>query len=214
MLNEVFLRVINLERRHDRRLECLVELNNINFSASSELFFAAKPMDCDGALGCALSHARVLTDFLYYSDLEFAMILEDDFHIVDTANFVSEINSMIIFRNEWDVLLLAHNQAVPVERTSANNWFRVYNAQTTAGYLVSRTFAPELVYYFLKSAEYLRQHQGLPAQTKKVVRHFVAADMLWKSLAVSDRFVASFPAQIVQRPSYSDVEGCIVDYGV
>lgn len=214
MINDLYWRVINLESRVDRKSECVSQFQQLGVPYTEQNFFAAKLVSHDGALGCAMSHARVLSDFLYFSDASAAMILEDDFDIVDKGGFVGDILDILSVRAEWDVFLLAHNQALPVRRTSRDKFFQVFNAQTTAAYIVNREFAPKLMFSFLRSSEYLRRFKGVFGESPKILRHLVAVDMLWKELALSDRFVASFPAKIVQRASFSNIEGANVDYRV
>jgi GR25 family glycosyltransferase involved in LPS biosynthesis len=212
MLDNVHTRIVNLSHRTDRRSECVLELNKIGLKYSEEIFFPARYHPEDGALGCALSHATVLADYLASSLKPFALILEDDFEFNDKDSVRSKLEYLTKASVEWDVYLLAHNQAVPVASTSHSGVFRVFNAQTTAAYIVRRQYATDLIGSFFRSAEHLRSFLALPPESRKITRHFVAADMLWKSLQTSSNFYASFPAEITQRASFSDIENTQVDY--
>ena len=88
-MNEaICLKIINLTHRNDRRAECMDELQRAGVPASPEMFFKARHAPDFGAMGCALSHAMLLSDFLFSSDKEFVLVLEDDFQIQDYASFL------------------------------------------------------------------------------------------------------------------------------
>ena len=107
MLDLLHLKIINLEHRDDRRVQCLDELSRIGlFNTSDSIFFKAKYLNQFGALGCSLSHAMVLSEFLFYENKPFALVLEDDFSIKNTDTFFDNIRSLLPLSNSWDVFLL------------------------------------------------------------------------------------------------------------
>lgn len=213
-IDRIHLKVINLPHRADRRQECIAELSKVGVPAADEIFFAAKSEPDLGALGCALSHAKALSDFLFSSDKPFALIFEDDFSIRDAPAFVKTVNEFCGRDFLWDVFLLGHNSAVPIEPTHFENAVRVVNSQTASGYLVGRLYAIKLIDYFFRSAELLRRYQYLPEPNRTITKSFFSCDILWKELQIKDRFVIPLPSLIVQRPSYSDIEKRDVNYGV
>lgn len=213
-LEKLHLKIINLQHRADRREDCLRELQSVGVDAGAEVFFEAKSEPEFGALGCALSHAKVLSDFLFCTDKPFALIFEDDFQIRDPATFTSTVTKFCSQDFLWDVFLLGHNSAVPIEPTHFENAVRVVNSQTASGYLVGRLYAIKLIDYFFRSAEMLRRYQYLPEPNKTITRSFFSCDILWKELQIRDRFVIPLPSLIIQRASYSDIEKRNVDYGV
>ena len=211
---KLHLKIINLEHRADRREDCARELATIGVAAGEDVYFSAKSVPTLGALGCALSHAKALGDFLYCSEKPFALILEDDFTIRDAPTFISTVDSFCNQDYLWDVMLLGHNSAVPIEPTHFGTACRAINAQTTSGYLVGRFYAITLIEYFLRSAELLRRYQYLPEPNRTISKSMFSCDILWKELQIKDRFVVPIPSLIVQRASFSDVENRHVDYGV
>jgi hypothetical protein len=213
-LDRIHLKVINLRHRADRREDCARELSKVGVDAGAETFFEAKSVPNLGALGCALSHGKALSDFVFADDKPFALILEDDFSIRDAPTFVSTVNQFCSQDFLWDVFLLGHNSAVPIEPTHFGTACRAINAQTTSGYLVGRIYAIKLIDYFFRSAELLRRYDFLPEPNKSIARSLFSCDILWKELQVKDRFVIPLPSLIIQRASYSDVENRHVDYGV
>jgi len=213
-LEKICLKVISLQRRADRRQECLGELSKLGMSPNPEFFFDAKSVPEFGALGCALSHAKVLADFLFCDERPFALILEDDFSIRDAGAFVSTVDRFCSQDILWDVILLGHNSAIPIEPTHFGTACRAINSQTTSGYLVGRFYAIKLLECFFRSAESLRRYQYLPDPNRTIAKSLFSCDILWKELQTRDRFVVPIPSLIIQRPSYSDVEKRDVAYGV
>jgi glycosyl transferase, family 25 len=212
--DKIHLKIINLKHRADRREECVKELAKVGISAGDDAFFEAKSVPDLGALGCALSHAKALADFVYFDDRPFALILEDDFSIRDAATFTSVIDQLCSQEHLWDVFLLGHNSAIPIEPTHFENTFRAINAQTTSGYLVGRYYATRLIEYFFRSAGLLHRFQLLPEPNKTYAKSLFSCDILWKELQIKDRFIVPIPSLIIQRPSFSDVENRHVAYGV
>ncbi len=100
---KIHLKIINLKHRADRREDCARELAKVGTEVSDEIFFDAKSVPDLGALGCALSHAKALADFIYFDDRPFALILEDDFSIRDAQTFISTISSFCNQDFLWDV---------------------------------------------------------------------------------------------------------------
>lgn len=214
MIDFFELKIINLLHRKDRKIDCMKELQTINIVDLDNVFFNAKFVSDYGALGCALSHAMAMAEFLFESEKQYLIILEDDFNIEDPQIFLEKIRQIILIENKWDCFLLGHNVAIPIEQTEIQNVFRVINAQTTSGYLVNRSYIPKMIQYFFKSAELLRKYKGLPSPNKEISKHFFSCDILWKNIQIDDIFLASFPPMITQRKSYSDIDKNIVDYGV
>lgn len=58
-----------------------------------------------GAIGCTLGHQKIY-DLIAKGSEEIAIILEDDFQIVD----VSEMLSLLQQKNNWDILLLGYSK--------------------------------------------------------------------------------------------------------
>jgi len=214
MDNPFDLKIINLEHRLDRREESVRECIRIGLGITNNQFFSARHVPNNGALGCALSHAKLLADFLFESEKSHIMVLEDDFSVRDPAKFISQINVVMSLPSSWDVFLLGHNTALPIEGPQAPEIYRIINAQTTSGYLVKREYAIKLIECFFRSADLLRRYDHLPDQFRVTAKGLFACDTLWKELQTKDRFWATFPSLIYQRASFSDVEKRDVSYGV
>jgi glycosyl transferase family 25 len=214
MFDQLAVRVIHLQHRADRRAACDAEWSALGFDPAQMVYADAKRVDGLGAMGCALSHALTLTRFLVEDERPFMLMLEDDFQVVNKRGFRKNLEAVLRIQHRWDVFLLAHNTAVPIERLDASPVVRVIGAQTTSGYIVRRSFVPKLVACFLESAEQLQQLRNLPPRLLRAAQTHMAPDMAWKPLQMQARFLATMPALAVQRASFSDIEGKAVDYGV
>jgi hypothetical protein len=211
MLDNLLIGIINLEHRQDRRDECLVELSKADLK-SEGAFFKAKYIKDSGARACALSHAMLLSEFMFHDDKPFALILEDDFVFRDPAGFKGLVSKVLEAESAWDVFLLGHNLAVPIE-SHQHDFLRVINSQTASGYLVGRLYASKLIELFFRSSELQSRYMNLPSPNKEIAKHHFALDILWKEMQIKDRFLTTFPSAIYQRVSFSDIEAKVVDYG-
>jgi glycosyl transferase family 25 len=212
-IDKIEIKIINLKHRTDRFEESQIELGKINININiNEIFHSAKYEPEHGLIGCALSHSKVIFEFLYNSKKDILLVLEDDFEIIDELRFIEILNKVILSDEHWDVFLLGHNQAIPIETTSIDSVNRIINAQTASGYMVTRNYAPTIIKIFLESANKLYQYKNLPTPNKELAVTILALDMYWKKLQVKDNFFAAVPALIKQRKSYSDIAKDIVDY--
>lgn len=202
----IYSKVINLPRRTDRKSECDEELKKINFVQKENIYFAGKDMKGLGAKGCSLSHAMVLSEYLFNSDAPFALIFEDDFSIADPIRFQGYLENAITRSYFWDVFLLAHTHAVAIDGTPLEDTFRCINALTASCYLVKRDYAPKLIECFFKSANLLADFEKLPLPNKEIAHMHACLDMLWKDMQLKDRFWFTIPPQSVQRGSSSDIQ--------
>jgi GR25 family glycosyltransferase involved in LPS biosynthesis len=204
--------VLNMTHRKDRREEAEKELKRINWCEDLVEFIPAKMTMRNGLIGCGLSHAYALSKFLFESEGDTCMIFEDDFHILNPDNFHEKISEVLTASDEWDVLLLASNQALPVASTKYPGVYRIHNAQTTSSYVVRRAYAPKLIKLFYEAGNRLSALSL--AMDKKIINHFYGHDMIWKTLQLEDNFWAFLPSICIQRESFSDIEQRVVSYGV
>jgi hypothetical protein len=213
MNEKIELKIINLEHRNDRKQECIEELKKINIFNTENIFFSAKYDEINGARGASLSHAMLISTYLYESQKEYLLVLEDDFLLTDEKLFLDVINYSIS-NNNWDVTLFSHNYAIPISNTNNPNILRVINSQTASAYLVGRLYAVKLIEVFFRSSVLLSSYDNLNPPNKDLAKHYFCLDILWKSLQIDDLFLASFPALIKQRESYSDIVKKKVNYNV
>jgi GR25 family glycosyltransferase involved in LPS biosynthesis len=204
--------IINMKSRLDRRALVELEMVKARLNPSLVKFQYAKYTPRNGAIGCALSHAKVLSEFLFSSNSEYCLILEDDFEIINPEDFNKSIVDLLKEHLNWDIVLLASNLAVPVSNQMMRNVYKVVHAQTTCAYLVKRSYAPTLIKIFFEAAEYLSE-KYLRLDTK-TLNYISAIDMAWKPQQLVANFYAFLPPLARQRESYSDIENQNVVYGV
>ncbi|HEY2007871.1 MAG TPA: hypothetical protein VGH23_02700 [Rhizomicrobium sp.] len=212
MKDQVSVKIINLAHRLDRKEECRKEMAALGWDESHYSFFTARHMPEAPARGCAFSHGKAIADFLFAEDKPFLLVLEDDVTI--RGDFLASIAAATSQPGFWDVFLLAHNAAIPIARSPVKDAYRVVNAQTASAYLVGRLYASRLMEIFFRSAEMQDRVKNIPSPAREIASSLFRCDMLWKQLQENDRFCAQIPAVAAQRPSYSDIEKKMVDYGV
>jgi glycosyl transferase family 25 len=196
MIDKIYY--INLDKRTDRLEQITEELKKMNleatrFSAISHQF---------GAVGCSLSHLSILKH-ARENKFQNILILEDDFQfIVSKEEFEKQINEFFKLNIPWDVLMLSYNilKSIPFNSTIQ----KVYEAQTTSGYIVNSCFYDRLIKLIEVSIFPLvktRQHWKY------------AIDQSWKVLQGNQSNWYAFNTRIgLQRESYSDIMNDIVNY--
>ena len=214
MKDQVSVKIINLAHRQDRKEESRKEMAALGWGETDYSFFTARHMPEAPARGCALSHAKAIADFLFMEEKPFLLVLEDDFTIRAGSEFIASVTAATSQAGFWDVFLLAHNAAIPIARAPVKDAYRVVNAQTASAYLVGRLYASKLMEVFFRSAEMQDRVKNIPSPAREIASSLFRCDMLWKQLQENDRFCAHIPAVSAQRPSYSDIEKKMVDYGV
>ena len=192
---------INLSSRVDRLIEVKKELLDWGIE-SPERFDAIKMKD--SAVGCTLSHIKCL-EIAKARKYPYVFICEDDIHCVDIPLLRSQLTEFKKSSklDSWDILLIAGNNAPPY-RTIKPGLVQVYNCQTTTGYIVQQHYYDTLITNMREGLQkLLRDPQN---------RRELAIDMYWKNLQRNDRWLILTPLCVVQRESYSDIEGRVVDY--
>ena len=117
---------INLEHRIDRKEHVEKELLNIGLKEVQR--FNAIKME-NGAIGCSMSHLRILQD-AQKNNLDHILIVEDDISFLDPELFKNQLNKFFeTHKNNWDVVLLAGNNMPPyknIDDTCIPNNNRIY----------------------------------------------------------------------------------------
>lgn len=194
---------INLDRRPDRRAVVERMLNDWKVPANNRCRIAAIDLPDHPRLGCSLSHIKAIEAFLS-SENTTCIVLEDDF--VPQVSWIIAYSLVIFFTitrwNQWDVVMLAANDLK--SRYSFPFVRRTFDAQTTAGFMVTREYAPVLLRNFQEGA-------GLLARENS---DYHAIDMHMKTLQKHHRWYVFSPRIGRQGAGYSDIEKAHVDYGV
>ncbi len=201
---------INLAHRKDRWEEAQANYRACGLNPDAVQRWEASSEPGFGALGCAKSHVAALAHYLTQGQAPYCLVLEDDFDFVRPwSEFVDCFRRAITHQLEWDVILMM-GTAVLATPSPVEGLARVIESQSTAGYLVSRRYAADLLACFAASLTYLERFRAPDLHRYAIPR--MAVDMAWKPLQRRDRWYIATPALGHQRTSWSDIEQCATNY--
>jgi glycosyl transferase family 25 len=191
---------INLEHRTDRKEHVEKELLNIGFKEAQR--FNAIKME-NGAIGCSMSHLRILQD-AQKNNLDHILIVEDDITFLDPELFKNQLNKFFeTHKNDWDVVLLAGNN-MPPYKIIDDTCIQVSRCQTTTGYIVNGHYIKTL----LQNVKI-----GLTHLINKPTEHAkYAIDKYWFILQQLYKWYLIVPLTVVQREDYSDIEKRVTNF--
>jgi len=182
---------INLAQREDRKQNLLAEFAKVGVPEDKiERFDAIKNQD--GAIGCTMSHIAVLK-MAIEKNWDNYIVVEDD---VQWMNFPVAYQNLSNCFNNYDVVILGG----VVPRFEQD---KLVYCQTTTGYLVNKEYYQTLLTNFEEGLRNLLVTHNRPQ---------FAIDMYWNRLMKSDNWTLLRPCLISQRPGYSDIERCNVNY--
>ena len=188
---------INLDKRTDRLEHINEELTKIGvFSPFRISAIETK----DGAVGCTLSHIKCL-EYAKQNNFEQVFICEDDITFLNPQLLLENLEKNKNYN--FDILIIGGN-CVPPYNYLSEFCVRVFNCQTTTGYIVKKHFYDVLINNFRESVNNLMRDPN----NKKMY----ALDIYWKKLQQFYIFLLTLPLTVVQKNDYSDIEKKIVDY--
>lgn len=189
---------INLENRVDRLLHVKTELKKINVEGTR---FNAVKM-ANGAIGCTISHIRCLEQ-AKSNGWSRVFICEDDICFGNPDLLLGQIKKFEEQVNNWDVLIIGGNN-VPPFQPIGDFCARIYNCQTTTGYIVQQHYYDTLIQNFREGLELLLKN---PTNKREY-----AIDMYWKRLQTKHNWFIITPLTVYQLEGYSDIEQRQTDY--
>jgi GR25 family glycosyltransferase involved in LPS biosynthesis len=196
--------VINLDSRTDRFDHVSSEFDKIGhgfqrFSAITHI---------DGAIGCTSSHIKCL-ELAIERDYEYVTICEDDITFTNPSMFLKSLRKFEDSPPEkWDILLLGgvvYSDKGDSYEMIRSFYARVYESQTTTGYVVPRHYMPVLLENF---------RSGLKQFLETGNRFTYAIDSHWKQLQRRDLWFFLTPPTIIQYANWSNIENSHTNYGV
>lgn len=190
---------INLDHRKDRLEHVEKELEKMGIKG--ERFNAIKT--ASGAIGCTLSHIKCL-EIAKERDYEQVFICEDDITFTNPDLFKQNIEKFCM--NEdimWDVLIIGGNN-VPPYKQYYDYAARVFNCQTTTGYIVKQEFYNTMIKNFKEGVANLMRD---PAN-----KRMFAIDIYWKKLQMENFWYMITPPTVTQYENYSDIENRNLNY--
>lgn len=206
---------INLEHRTDRKKHILNELKKINININSIQRISAIKKTI-GSYGCMLSHIKTLEKALN-DDVEYAIILEDDFVFKKPINIENLIDNLKNIK--WDVCLLSGNH-FKLNTKIKKNIYYVSGSQTASGYIIKKLYIPKLLNFWKqndlgekKSIDYSSMSK-VDCSNEKNCPYIEPIDESWKKLQKKDKWIIINPTIGKQLESYSDILQQHTNYGV
>lgn len=189
---------INLDKRVDRLEHVTKQLEMMGING--ERFKAVETKD--GAIGCTMSHIKCL-ELAKARGYEQVFICEDDIEFTNKEVFLRSLDKFYTEGPVWDVCILGGNNGPPYSVYS-DYCVRVFNCQTTTGYIVKKHYYDVLIDNFRESVKNLIREP----ENKKMY----ALDVYWKRLQQQNLWYFIVPITITQVESYSDIENRVTDY--
>ena len=193
---------INLEERKDRLYHIENELKKM--SIKGERINAVKSKQ--GNIGCTLSHIRAI-ETAKQRGYEQICIIEDDIEFRNPEIFQIQIEKFSKNKEiQWDILVIGGN-VVPPYQEIGDYCARVFNCQTTTGYIVKKEMYDILLENFKESAQ-----MQMKNPVKQGTYNPYALDIYWKRLQPQYFWWIIIPMTVVQYENYSDIEEKITNY--
>jgi len=189
---------INLDHREDRLKHAEEEFLKLNITAERVSGIQTKM----GNIGCTLSHIKCL-NIAKERGWPYVFICEDDIEFTDVSTFTNSISQFYRDDLEWDLLVIGGNNCPPFQKIN-DYYIRVYNVQTTTGYIVKSHYYDTLITNFKEGLEKLMREPD-----KKTM---FSLDIYWKTLQKKDKWYMIIPLTVIQYNDYSDIEHKHVDY--
>jgi glycosyl transferase family 25 len=186
---------INLDKRIDRLTYVVKELKKVGVTNPVRVSAIQTEI---GSIGCTLSHIKCL-ELAKKNNYDHVFICEDDITFINPSLLLENLknNQFQIF----DVFIIGGN-CVPPYSYLNNNCVRVFNCQTTTGYIVKKHFYDIIINNFKESVSLLKE---------RAINTY-ALDIYWKKLQKTYTFLITIPLTVTQRSDYSDIEKKNVDY--
>jgi len=150
---------INLEHRTDRLEHVQSEFQKLGIVGERVNAVKAKV----GGIGCTLSHIRCLEE-AKKRGYEHVFICEDDITFTNPELFKRQLQQFWDNNDiQWDVLIVGGNVVPPYQRVG-DYCARVFNSQTTTGYVVKRGMYDVFLENFKESAQMQMKFPGQPGE--------------------------------------------------
>ena len=155
---------INLSERSDKNEKVIKNLLAKGFlNEKIERIDAVKVSDL-GTLGCVKSHIIALTNHMIFGDEEYLLVLEDDFRFTISNSTFLEYLLMLKATLDFDVWQISATDPIFYKLSDSaelNNIYRVIKANSTAAYLVKKSYIPKMLKYFIDSFERLTLNRDI-----------------------------------------------------
>ena len=190
---------INLAHRTDRLAHVLKELKEIGIENPERFNAIQMAMGC---VGCTMSHIKCL-ELAKAREWPYVFICEDDIKFTNPQLFLDKLAEFSAAGWNWDVLIIGGNNKPPFQQVS-DFAVRVFDIQTTTGYIVGAHYYDTLIANFKEGVGNLIRE---PERKKEF-----AVDIFWKTLQKTGNWFFLIPPSVVQYSDYSDIEGKVTNF--
>jgi GR25 family glycosyltransferase involved in LPS biosynthesis len=197
---------INLDYRHDRRLQMEDWLDESGFPNQKVTRISAVQLPGAGHIGCLMSHIHTLKKFLE-SEYNTSLIFEDDYKPLDVLSFWSNFKKLQSSKIDYDIVMCAYNKLIS-EPTEFEWLHRVNFSYTSSGYLITRKFAPILIQNFTDAVNKIVEYE----QLHKTRANDFCLDVYWQKLMPISKWYCFYPRIGKQIDSFSDIQSQYTTY--
>lgn len=193
---------INLDSRPERNQQFLDEMKHLTIPEEKLVRISAVANKEFGSFGCVQSHILALERFIESGD-EFGLIFEDDFKShLPTPFFHHLFNKFFSLKKDtFDVFLLEGMFDVLLP-TEFSFLYRVHNSCGSAGYCLTKAFAPILLENFKATRDtFYTRNDWKPYEYYSEL----SLDVQWYPLKEKYLFYTTLPKLGCQREGYSDI---------
>lgn len=188
---------INLQHRADRRTSIEKELKKVGITHFTR--FEAL-LDEVGSIGCAKSHLNLI-ERASEESLSSILIFEDDIRFLCTGRQLERCIEEFFASPNADVLCIGNLTNGVLEKFS-RHLLRTKDTQTASAYILKSHIFEDMK---------MTVGQGISLMKNGDYQNG-AIDQIWKSLQGRYVFVVPKKTMLVQRKSFSDIEGRFVNY--
>ena len=196
--NTIQVMYINLDNRPDRNQHVKQQLDKIG--VRNPIRFRAIQLE-NGALGCSMSHLKCI-EFAKKNNLDSIFVCEDDIEFLDPALFLKQIQTFLSSTIPWDVIIVSGNNMLPYKPVN-NTCIKVFNCQTTTGYIVKKSYYDTLMKNY---------KDGIEKLLKEPTNNDFKIDKYWFRLQREDNWYLIIPLSVVQKEDYSDIEKRVTNF--
>jgi len=196
---------INLDHRKDRLEHITNELKKTNIDENKIHRIKAVHIPDFGPLGCSKSHVNVLETFINSDESnKTCLILEDDFIFSKNQDTINDLLNKV-FENidNFDVVMFSSNTFAG-KKSEYDFAIKIFDAQTTSGYMVNRNFSKTLLQNYKEGVSLLESCNHRDRN--------LYIDMYMKKLQPISNWYCLEPTIGKQIESYSDIEKRITNY--
>lgn len=190
---------INLEKRTDRKEQIESQLNA--FELPYERFNAVS--HALGMVGCSYSHLNVLK-LAKERNYKNVLILEDDFmFLISKEEFENQLNQFFNNVKEYDVCMISYGIEKDEVVPEHNFIKRTIESHSASGYIVNNHYYNKLIELY---------EWAIPMLEKTKMHWVYMNDQIWKQLQRKDKWYYFTLRFGKQRPGFSDLGNCFVEY--